>query len=616
MATDIKLANVVLHVDDHAAEHPELYYRCAPSDARYDAEAGALCVTGAVDFLTYINGLSAIKWRKYTGIEQVALHVAYAGSGTLTVTGVRTDASSVEQIARYDLASEETLELVAQIDAAGFDLVGFSVAPTEGSTVSICRAFYTASVEEGSVNSVSLAIATTTFQNERYILPNIELVKKGIAAEGGVLARSFHMFVVDNGRTLDVEALSDEVVTVLPNPNAGGSGGFARGMMAASEVPGAYTHVIVMDDDVRIMPESFVRVFALLSLARGAYRHAFINGAMLSLEEPTRQFEDVAYVVDNGAYRRIKRDADAGTLEGMLYNERTSVEVPNAYGAWWFSCIPVENIRQNGLPMPFFIRCDDVEFGVRNNPTYMTMDGICVWHASFEGRYRASVDCYQYTRNFLATVAVDDCASEFWTIQRLTRSIRLHLRDLDYISAERLLDGFEDYLKGPEFLAQADGSAIMKKLGALNEKHLDVAELDQAVLREAGVTPEVIARTDLVYRPSKVRRLLRSIPYDRHYLPDFLLKKKPGYVVKNVSVALESNSSRCKTVVFLDATRQHGAIRHMDRARFKAIRRREHALMARYRREGKKVRAAWKKARPYLTSREFWTQYLGIASKA
>ena len=87
-------------------------------------------------------------------------------------------------------------------------------------------------------------------------------------------------------------------------------------------------------------------------------------------------------------------------------------------------------------------------------------------------------------------------------------------------------------------------------------------------------------------------------------------------MVKNVSVALESNSSRCKTVVFLDATRQHGAIRHMDRARFKAIRRREHALMARYRREGKKVRAAWKKARPYLTSREFWAQYLGIASKA
>ena len=54
--------------------------------------------------------------------------------------------------------------------------------------------------------------------------PNIELVKAGISKEDGPIRDHFHMFVVDNGQTLDSASLSDELVTVLPNPNTGGSG--------------------------------------------------------------------------------------------------------------------------------------------------------------------------------------------------------------------------------------------------------------------------------------------------------------------------------------------------------------------------------------------------------
>ena len=136
------------------------------------------------------------------------------------------------------------------------------------------------------------------------------------------------------------------------------------------------------------MPESLIRTFNLLSLARGKYKDAFINGAMLSLEDPIRQFEDVSHVVDTAVYARLKQDLDVSKLSDILLNERQDIEVSKAYGAWWYSCIPVEAILKNGLPVPFFIRCDDVEFGMRNNPVYMTMDGICVWHASFEGRFR------------------------------------------------------------------------------------------------------------------------------------------------------------------------------------------------------------------------------------
>ena len=614
MSVDFKLANVILKVDDHAAAHPELYFRADAGTASFDEATSELVLATHADFLTYVNGCSACKWRRYAGIETVWLHLEASGSGEVRIEGVPTGSQDRQVVAvrTVSAAADAPVELDIEVPASDQDLIGFSVVPARGDTIRIRRAFWYAKVEPASINEVRLALATTTFKKEAYITANIDLVQEGIRAEGAPILGNFHMFVVDNGRTLDVDALTDDLVTVLPNPNTGGSGGFARGMMAATETPGEYTHVLVMDDDVRIMPESLIRTYNLLALARGSYRDAFVNGAMLSLEDPTRQFEDVSYVLNSGAYRRVKTDLHMGSLADMLVNERTDVEVPRAYGAWWYSCIPTSAIERRGLPMPFFIRCDDVEFGMRNDPVYMTMNGICVWHERFEGRFRASVDCYQYIRNFLAMIAVDDCASEGLFIVRIRRSVRQDLRDLDYASAELLLDGLEDYLKGPEFLEHLDGAELMKRNGARNERLVPIDQMDPELLRAAGVTGEVLSHANVESQASRFMKVLRSLPYDKHYLPKPMLGTRPGYVVKNGAAMIEGQSMACETLVFLDPTRTKGAIRHMDRQRFRAIRMREHELIKRHRMEGKRVRQAWKDAFPYLTSRAFWTSYLGL----
>lgn len=613
MKLNHKLANIVCRVDDHASSHPELYYRTEHSSIVHVLPDGRLRIDGTVDFMTYVNGFSALKWKQYAGIDEVCLNLVLDGSGLVRIFGVEPGAVDPVQIKQAPFSSaNESVSLTISVCLENFDLIGFSISSEESTTATLINGCYTATVDEGELNRVDLALSTTTFKNERYIIPNIELVKEGISKEDGPIHDHFHMFVVDNGRTLDSASLSDEVVTVLPNPNTGGSGGFARGMMAATETPGQFTHIILMDDDVCIMPESLIRTFNLLSLAKGKYKDAFINGAMLSMEDPTRQFEDVSYVATTGAYRRVKEDLNVGKLADILENERTSVEVDQAYGAWWYSCIPVKAIERNGLPMPFFIRCDDVEFGMRNKPVYMTMNCICVWHASFEGRFRASVDCYQYFRNFFAMIALDDCADEKMFVLRIQRGVRQNLRDMDYQAAEFILDGFEDYLRGPEYLQKLDGAATMIGKGKLNEKLIPVSEMAPELLRKAEVTEQVLANVNLEFHPSKFMKYWRSIPYDKHYLPDALLRGKPGYVVKNGSCTLEGNSTRCKTLVFLDPTREKGSVRSMDRARFKSVRCREHELMARYRKEGKSVRRAWKDAMPYMTSREFWEEYLGL----
>lgn len=236
-------------------------------------------------------------------------------------------------------------------------------------------------MEESDINPVKLALSTTTFKKEEYIVPNIDLVKREVLGSSDPIAEAFHMFVVDNGCTLDAEALSNDGVTVLPNKNVGGAGGFARGMMEALASSEGYTHILLMDDDVKISAESLKRTYNLLALAKGDYRDAFINGAMLAIEQPNLQFEDVSFVIKSGAYRRVKEDKlYIDQVKDVVENESINVEVPNAYGAWWYSCIPLKVVREKGLPLPVFVRCDDVEYGMRTNPTYMTMNGICVWH--------------------------------------------------------------------------------------------------------------------------------------------------------------------------------------------------------------------------------------------
>ena len=103
-AIDFKLMNVLLHVDDHAKDDPALYYRGEP-EAITSGEAGAsaLCVTSRVDFLTYVNGLSARKWRKYAGLDTAWLHIELSGKGVLEVLGVADGADEPRVLETLDI---------------------------------------------------------------------------------------------------------------------------------------------------------------------------------------------------------------------------------------------------------------------------------------------------------------------------------------------------------------------------------------------------------------------------------------------------------------------------------------------------------------------------------
>lgn len=618
---DHTLSNIVLPKGAEPLGGWDLYIK-TPEGSVCAPEINGCLLQGSVDFFTYFNACSLAKWKKYAGIKRVYLHLEFANEAinkeyacTIQFFGrsyLDSAASSLASGVRLTSTMGKTKEngslvfdlLIPETD---YEVIGFALDVRGG--VVLEKAYYYARVTEEQINPVKIALCTTTFLKEDYIIPNIELVKNEVLAADDVIAKNFHMFVIDNGRTLDAEALSDEGVTVLPNPNVGGSGGFARGMMEAMKHDENFTHVLLMDDDVSISTESLRRTFNLLSLATGKYKNAFINGAMLVAEEPNRQFEDVSYVVNSGAYASVKSNKYyMDQQQYIVRNEHIDVEIPKAYGAWWFSCIPVSAIEQVGLPLPLFVRCDDVEYGMRAKPIYMTMNGICVWHDGFMGRSRASVDSYQYVRNFLIMIAMTDCSSQDLFMLRMERALRLQLRVMSYDAADLILDGIADYLKGPDYFASLNGEEVIKRNAKKNEKLVPLDELAEPY-RNVSYNKRLLGDQSYI---KPFLKLMRTLPYDRHLLPDVLLRDTPEAVFYSGLSILSPRTIGTKTLVAIDLEGNQGAVRHMDRERYQQIMDRWKALKSELKERGDEVRAAYKEALPYLTSTEFWEKYLGL----
>lgn len=642
--TSFKLANVLLKLPDHVRRHPELLYRATASVDFQEADA-SLAFEGRIDFLTYFNSFSAVKWRRYADVEAVRLHLELVGDACdIQLMGVGLDAldpKDAPPVARNFTSSAIKADIAPQpigaplrfsgsseyqafdidVPVEGMAIVGFALA-SEGATA-LRRAHWSTEVPEDRIRDVRLAIATTTFKNEDYIIPNMEMVRQDVLGSGEAVADRLHMFVVDNGRTLDPEAFSGDGITIVPNPNEGGSAGFARGMLEALGSEEAFTHVILMDDDVRISPESLIRTYNLLALRNADHEDAFINGAMLEIEHPNKQFEDVSHVLPTGIYQQLKGNLFVDTLADVAMNEVLEVEAPKAYGAWWYSCIPLSAIRETGLPLPVFVRCDDVEFGMRAKPTYMTMNGICIWHAAFTHKFRAPVDSYQYIRNYMIMNAIHGMSNETLFVARASRTFRLYLRAMAYETAELMVEGLEDYLKGPDWLAAASGEAIFKANNAKAEKLLPLHEAlskaaeDHPELADAfaGFVPdaEIVREDRIASRPLK---LVRSLPYDRHLLPDGLLRNTPATAYYGGYTVFSPDQAATRVLVACDRECETAHVRFMDRDRWRALRKRWAAACADHRKRGADVAQAYRDALPDLTSVEYWREHLGLEGQA
>lgn len=335
------------------------------------------------------------------------------------------------------------------------------------------------------VNKIKLGIVICTYKRESYVLKNLQRLKEHINNNGN-LADQIEIFLIDNGKTISQKQMP--IGRVFPNKNLGGSGGFTRGIEEVCKRKDVFSHFLLMDDDIEFDCEVFEKLLSILQYASDD--SLSVGGSMLILDKPYIQYENGAnwngmYVIpNNGGFDMRYRNP-------LLLSER---EQKISYNAWWFMCMPVKLVEEYGLPLPMFIKCDDVEYGMRCCKKIMTINGLGVWHENFDKKYSGELEYYIKRNEMILNAVYRSDLGAIFHLKKLIRAAGKQLVYQRYYSLRFLFKAYEDFLKGPDYFFKIDAEKL----------HLDIrAQLPQyyteAELKNKGY------KTDNIYRGSRTR---------------------------------------------------------------------------------------------------------------
>lgn len=451
--------------------------------SEYDSEGKCLSFEkdGKVWFNTYFNGISIEKWKKYTVVNNLSLRLAVKGSFKVVLRREEKGISKIigtELLEKVITCPEKTEVVIPYPSIDGKGMLSFMLQALEADSVYYGGA-YISEIPENQVRDVTIGVGICTFRREPFIEKNLKLLRSNILENPKSLMHGhLEVFVSDNGKTLDIERLQTKNIHMFPNRNLGGAGGFTRDLIEMSKVKEELhiTHALLMDDDIVIEPEALVKTYTLLSLLKDQYVDTFVGGAMLRLDQQSIQVESGASW-NGGFLNSLKHGLDLRQLEACLYNE---IEEYTEFNAWWYCCFPISVVRDDNLPLPIFIRGDDLEYGLRNMKNLVLMNGICVWHEPFEAKYSSFLE-YYIMRNQL----IDNAFHAQWYGKKLLKkAMWIHCKQeimfYRYKNVDLYIQGIEDFLKGPEWLMKQDGEALHKDIMAAGYKFVDPKELPMA----------------------------------------------------------------------------------------------------------------------------------------
>jgi galactofuranosylgalactofuranosylrhamnosyl-N-acetylglucosaminyl-diphospho-decaprenol beta-1,5/1,6-galactofuranosyltransferase len=340
--------------------------------------------------------------------------------------------------------------------------------------------------DQEKAKEVSLGIVICTFKKEEYVKNTLA----AIFQDEQLQSKDFKVFIVDNGRTLDRADFSDPRLQLIPNKNAGGSGGFTRGLIEAL-ADQSRSHFLVMDDDVELESESIFRLFSIHEYAKTSFMAV---GGLISLNQKYILHEAGATFNESpivrgqpGTLTALNHRMDLRNAESL---NQLMIEEDADYGGFWFCSFSREIIEQIRLPLPFFIKLDDVEFCMRAKRTLdipiVTFPSLAVWHLPASDK-DLNWETYYYFRNDLITYAIHFSPEFAPTVDNFTQQITTALFEANYDRAHMIMTAFEDYLKGSSFITDAEPDALHPYILKLSRTYETQEQVD-------AVSNELLAR--------------------------------------------------------------------------------------------------------------------------
>lgn len=392
------------------------------------------------DFRTHFNLIPIRKLRELAGIDSIDLVLDFEGD-------IAVEACFLGEAERTESLRIQS-GVPSRIDIPEGSLLGISAtAGKNGATLAGGR--FTVHPEK--TKYVKLALVVTTFRHERITEAKAAAISdflSGCPETDGHLS----VIIVDNGRTLSPDDVPGCIL--IPNENLGGSGGFARGMVEAMG-DGNVTHIALNDDDAVLDPEVLFRTVSWFSIIPPD-SGVCIGGAMLNLDRPTVVHEAGA-TYHQWYFLWNNHEVDVSGIDGNLELDRSKKA---DYSGWWYFALPRELVEENGYPLPLFFKDDDVEYGVRLGADVEIIPGISVWHPSYLSKY-SDVNAYYYVRNML----VLGCTTGDMTgddLERIFDKPLVEAAGYRYLSADLMLRGIEDFLKGPDAVFSMMGEGMIQ----------------------------------------------------------------------------------------------------------------------------------------------------------
>ncbi len=586
------LQNVTLP-DRTLCSETRLYYQIQEGVAAPVESNLRLPAAARVSFDTWFGGFSIGKWQRLSVCESFALKLVLQGKGVITLYRQR----------RYKgrFHSDILNELVFDASEPQTFVVPLSGEHAEGD-----RLFFVLSVERDSIlqqaqwgtftppqRSVRLGLVITTFNRQHAVAASAQRLSRFIERVNcsGDQDIKVSLAIVDNGRNLSLPSLPG--VEVIPNPNLGGAGGFARGLYHFKHESPA-THCLFMDDDAACEPESIWRTLQLLAYAQDD--RLAIAGAMLKdapaylLHEKGARF--------NGHCIPLHQDRDVRS-SGVL----AKVEQPAFfdYGGWWFFAFPLKHVTH--YPFPFFVRGDDVQFGLSHDFTLETLNGVSVWGGDFtvkESPMSKYLDMRHHLMQHLITEQLpNDPITLSVMIWRQWLRYGLTFR---YAIAEAQLMALEDVLKGPTFWARnADMHETFPRLRILMQ------QMAPRSLENSNSIPSYITPKKRSFLRVWGARLAKIVTLNGYLVPKMFLNRQPVSINKG-DVSLQALSWRiCAIQVEPDG--KSGVWLKRDYGRFFHLVTRFSVLTLRLMLKRRGLVQAYRQAYPALTSEAFWCDW-------
>jgi galactofuranosylgalactofuranosylrhamnosyl-N-acetylglucosaminyl-diphospho-decaprenol beta-1,5/1,6-galactofuranosyltransferase len=535
---------------------------------------------------TYANLFNLGTWAAHGPVTDLALDLT--GTGPVTLHLWQVSAQGEQTLIESDVTLKHDGISLPIAPAQPGGLLMWSLTARGGAHLD--RAAITAKAPAAA--PIRLAIAITTFGREEAVRATATRISAFLGA--GQLPGA-HLFVIDNGRSVTLPDHPD--VTLIPNRNLGGAGGFARGLTAARDAF-TFSHVLFMDDDAAFQMENLTRTAAFL-------RHATdpataLAGAMISAVRPWELWE-IGGEVDRIARSRFMgtdlRDADAVTAMELV---TPTPPATGFYGAWWYFAFPLAAVAHD--PYPFFVRGDDIWFSLSNPFRIATLNGVMSLQDDFAAKASPQTAYLDMRCNLLINIMRTDLRTGVFGIIHLALQQAFYAASrMHYETAAAGLTAWEDLLKGPDDLIRNI---------AMTDKRAQIAALIQ--VERWGPRPADLPPT----HPSMPRangwpRLRQMLTLNGHLLPGLHLWGR------DVTVPLGDRASfaalrNARRAVFLDDTDRAYVVTH-SKATFARLMLRAAGLSLRWLIAWPGLSRDWRAAMGPMTSPAFWADHLFTA---